>query len=82
MRTCGIDITGWECEDEEDFDQQDKDRGFNDMTPEDQIADLNTRVSGVEDLLGIDPDDEKSLDKVAKALDKAGYEKPEDEEEE
>ena len=69
-------------EDEEDFDQKDKDRGFDDMSTEDQIADLNIRVSGVEGLLGIDPDDEKSLDKVAKALDDAGYEKPEPEEEE
>ena len=70
--------------DEEDYDQEEeeKDRGFNDMTPEDQIADLDSRVSGVEDLLGIDPDDEKSLDRVAKALDDAGYEKPEPEEEE
>ena len=57
-----------------------KDRGFDDMSTEDQIADLNIRVSGVEGLLGIDPDDEKSLDKVAKALDDAGYEKPEPEE--
>ena len=68
-----------------DNDEEMKDRGFDDMSTEDQIADLNIRVSGVEGLLGIDPDDEKSLDKVAKALDDAGYEKPEpkdDEEEE
>ena len=82
-------ITGYihinDDEDEEDFDQQDKDRGFDDMTPEEQIADLNDRVGDVEDLLGIDPDKDASLDQVAKALDKAGYEKPEpkdDEEEE
>ena len=82
-------ITGYihinDDEDEEDFDQQDKDRGFDDMTPEEQIADLNDRVGDVEDLLGIDPDKDASLDDVAKALDKAGYEKPEpkdDEEEE
>ena len=68
--------------DEEEFDQQDKDRGFDDMSPEEQIADLNDRVGDVEDLLGIDPDDDKTLDKVEKALDDAGYEKPEAEEEE
>ena len=81
-------ITGYihiNDEEEEEFDQQDKDRGFDDMTPEEQIADLNDRVGDVEDLLGIDPDKDASLDDVAKALDKAGYEKPEikdDEEEE
>ena len=63
-----------------DNDEEMKDRGFDDMSTEDQIADLNIRVTGVEGLLGIDPDDEKSLDKVAKALDDAGYVKPEPEE--
>jgi len=68
---------------EDDFDAtQDDDRGFFDMSPEEQIADLNTRVSGVEDLLGIDPDDAESLDRVEQALDNAGYVKPEPEEEE
>ena len=69
---------------EDDFDQAEevKDRGFDDMSTEDQISDLNDRVGDVENLLGIDPDDDKSLKKVAKALDDAGYEKPEDEEEE
>ena len=82
-------ITGYihinDEDDEDNFDQQDKDRGFDDMSPEEQIADLNDRVGDVEDLLGIDPDKDSSLDKVAKALDNAGYEKPEtkdDEEEE
>lgn len=69
--------------DEEDFDQTKNDeRGFNDMSPEDQISDLNIRVSGVENLLGIDPDDATTLDDVAKALDDAGYVKPEEEAEE
>lgn len=68
---------------EDDFDAaQEDDRGFFDMSPEEQIADLNTRVTGVESVLGIDPDDEESLDKVEKALDDAGYVKPEPEEEE
>ena len=67
-------------EGELDTDEAMKARGFDDMSTEDQIADLNIRVTGVEGLLGIDPDDEKSLDKVAKALDDAGYEKPEPEE--
>lgn len=68
--------------DEGDFDETpEDDRGFFDMSPEDQIADLNTRVTGVEDLLGIDPDDADTLDQVAKALDDAGYVKPEPDEE-
>ena len=68
---------------EGDFDvEQEADRGFDDMSTEEQIADLNDRVGDVENLLGIDPDDDKTLDKVEKALDDAGYEKPEDEEEE
>lgn len=79
-------ITGYihvnDHEDEEDFDQKDKDRGFDDMNTEDQIADLNDRVGDVENLLGIDPDKAASLDKVAKALDKAGYERPEDKDDE
>lgn len=68
--------------DEEDFDKTKDKRGFNDMSQDDQISDLNTRLSGVEDLLGIDPDDATTLDDVAKALDDAGYIKPEDVEEE
>lgn len=83
-------ITGYihiNDEDEGDFDQEneeEKDRGFDEMSTEDQISDLNNRVGDVENLLGIDPDDDKTLDNVAKALDDAGYEKPEknDEEEE
>lgn len=69
---------------DEDFDKTEEvdDRGFDDMSTEDQIADLNDRVGDVENLLGIDPDDEKSLDKVEKALDDAGYVKPEPEEHE
>ena len=78
-------ITGYikinEPEDEEELEKTD-DRGFYDMSPEEQIADLNTRVSGVEDVLGIDPDDQKSLDRVEQALDDAGYVKPEPEEKE
>lgn len=69
-------------EDELDQAQNADDRGFFDMSPEEQIADLNTRVEGVEDLLGIDPDDETTLDDVAQALDDAGYVKPEEAEEE
>lgn len=78
-------ITGYikinEPEDEEELEKTD-DRGFYDMSPEEQIADLNTRVSGVEDVLGIDPDDQESLDRVEQALDDAGYVKPEPEENE
>ena len=68
--------------DEGDFDNEEEevDRGFDDMSTEDQIADLNDRVNDVENLLGIDPDNDKTLDNVEKALDDAGYEKPEPEE--
>ena len=69
-------------EDELEQEQEKDDRGFFDMSPEEQIADLNNRVEGVEDLLGIDPDDKETLDQVEKALDDAGYVKPEPEEEE
>lgn len=66
---------------EDEFDQEEKDdRGFFDMSPEEQIADLNTRVTGVEDLLGIDPDDAESLDRVEQALDDVGYVKPDPDE--
>lgn len=67
---------------EGDFDENpEDDRGFFDLSPEEQIADLNTRLTGVEDVLGIDPDDEESLDRVEQALDDAGYVKPEPDEE-
>lgn len=69
-------------EEEIEQEQENDDRGFFDMSPEEQIADLNTRVTGVETVLGIDPDDETSLDKVEQALDDAGYVKPELDEEE
>ena len=67
---------------EGDFDENpEDDRGFFDLSPEEQIADLNTRLTGVEDVLGIDPDDEESLDRVEQALDDAGYVKPDPDEE-
>lgn len=79
-------ITGYirinDPEKEEEEQEKNDDRGFFDMSPEEQIADLNTRVEGVEDLLGIDPDDAESLDRVEKALDDAGYVKPDPEAEE
>lgn len=76
-------ITGYihiNPEDEGDFDrenEEERDDEFNALSTEDQIQNLNTRMHGVEDVLGIDPNDEKSLDKVEKALDDAGYERPE-----
>lgn len=76
-------ITGYihiNHDDEGDFDQE-KEQEIRDEFEEtplaDQVANLNVRVMGIEDVLGIDPSDEKSLDKVEKALDDAGYEKPE-----
>lgn len=47
---------------------------------DDRIKDVNDRVEDIEDLLGIDPDDEKSLKKVDKALKDVGYVAPEIEE--
>ena len=43
---------------------------------------INVRMMSIEDVLGIDPDDEKSIDRVEKALDDAGYVKPEPEDDE
>jgi hypothetical protein len=79
-------ITGYihiNDEDEGDFDveqEEEKAREFDNWSTEDQIADLNDRVGDMEELLGIDPDDDKSLDKVEKELDRIGYEKPEPDE--
>lgn len=75
-------ITGYihiNDDEEGDFDveQEEQAREFDELTTDDKLADLNKRVTGVEDVLGIDPDDDKSLDKVEKALNKVGYEKPE-----
>ena len=68
---------------EGDFDQpEEDDRGFDEMSPEEQISDLNVRLTGVENVMGIDPDDPETLDQVAKALDDAGYVRPEPEEKE
>lgn len=81
-------ITGYihiNDEDEGDFDQEneeEKEREFDNLPTDDKLTDLNDRVTDVENLLGIDPDDDKSLDKVEKALDDVGYEKPEMDEEE
>ena len=51
-----------------------------------RIENIKDRVEDIEDLLGINPDDSDSLDKVDKALKDAGYDAPEieidDEEEE
>ena len=80
--TCYIHINP---EDEGDFDRENEKENdeFNDLPTEDKIDILNSRLTDVEDVLGIDPSDEKSVDKVEKALDDVGYENPiKDEEEE
>lgn len=79
-------ITGYihiNKEDEGDFDkdQEEKRDEFDGLTTDDKLTNLNDRMMDIEDVLGIDPSDEKSLDKVDKALKDAGYEKPDNDEE-
>lgn len=62
-----------------DVEQEEQAKEFAELSMEDQLKNLNKRTSDVEGLLGINPDDKKSLDKVEKALDDAGYVKPEPE---
>ena len=63
-----------------------KEKEWNDSSLGDRIENIRDRVEDIEDLLGINPDDSDSLDKVDKALKDAGYDAPEieidDEEEE
>lgn len=63
-----------------------KEKEWNDSSLGDRIENIKDRVEDIEDLLGINPDDSDSLDKVDKALKDAGYDAPEieidDEEEE
>lgn len=81
-------ITGYihiNDDEEGDFDkdnEKEKSRDFDGMTLDDKISDLNKRTSDVENLLGIDPDDDDTLKDVEKALGDAGYVKPDDNEEE
>lgn len=74
-------ITGYIHIDDGDGDDFDtkvaaRNKRFDDMDIEDKVNDLNVRQDHVEVLLGIDPDDDKSLDRVEKALKDAGYERP------
>ena len=68
----------------EEVAQKEKER--NNSSLGDRIENIKDRVEDIEDLLGINPDDSDSLDKVDKALKDAGYDAPEieidDEEEE
>ena len=84
-------ITGYihiNDDDEGDFDKDQEEKRkneFDEMSLEDKLSDLNNRLADIEQVLGINPDDDKSIDKVDKALKDAGYEAPEtkiDEEEE
>lgn len=84
-------ITGYihiNDDEEGDFDKEQEEKRkneFDEMSLEDKLSDLNNRLSDIEQVLGINPDDNKSIDKVDKALKDAGYEAPEtkiDEEEE
>lgn len=63
-----------------------KEKEWNNSSLGDRIENIKDRVEDIEDLLGINPDDSDSLDKVDKALKDAGYDAPEieidDEEEE
>lgn len=84
-------ITGYihiNDDEEGDFDKEQEEKRkneFDEMSLEDKLSDLNKRLADIEQVLGINPDDDKSIDKVDKALKDAGYEAPEikiDEEEE
>lgn len=84
-------ITGYihiNDDEEGDFDKEQEEKRkneFDEMSLEDKLSDLNNRLADIEQVLGINPDDDKSIDKVDKALKDAGYEAPEtkiDEEEE
>ena len=84
-------ITGYihiNDDEEGDFDKEQEEKRnnkFDEMSLEDKLSDLNDRLADIEQVLGINPDDDKSIDKVDKALKDAGYEAPEtkiDEEEE
>jgi hypothetical protein len=55
---------------------------FNEMDPDEKIDDLNRRLTGVENVLGIDPDDEDTLDKAMKISKDLGFETIEDEDDE
>ena len=63
-----------------------KEKEWNDSSLGDRIENIRDRVEDIEDLLGVNPDDSDSLEKVDKALKDAGYDAPEieidDEEEE
>lgn len=48
---------------------------------DDKLDDLNRRLEDVENTLGIDPDDEKSLEKAQKKAEKLGFDVIEDEDE-
>ena len=79
-------ITGYvhiNNDEEGDFDveQEEQAKEFAEMSMEDQLKNLNKRTADVEGVLGIDIKDEKSIDKVEKALDDAGYVKPKPEKE-
>ena len=84
-------ITGYihiNDDEEGDFDKEQEEKRkneFDEMSLEDKLSDLNNRLADIEQVLGINPNDDKSIDKVDKALKDAGYEAPEikiDEEEE
>lgn len=63
-----------------------KEKEWNNSSLGDRIENIRDRVEDIEDLLGVNPDDSDSLEKVDKALKDAGYDAPEieidDEEEE
>lgn len=69
--------------DDGDFDNDEVEISrFDNIAPEDKMDDLNKRLEDVEDTLGIDPDDEKSLDKAKKKAKKLGFDVIDDEDKE
>ena len=77
-------ITGYihiDDENDEDFDKMvdDKNKEKKKSSIKKKIEDLEDRTTDIENVLGIDPDDKESIDKVEDALKDAGYVKPEPE---
>lgn len=64
--------------DGDDFDQkvEDENKEKKKNSIKNRIEDLEDRTRDIENVLGIDPDDRGSIDRVDNALKDAGYEKP------
>lgn len=65
--------------DDGDFDNDDVEISrFDQIDPDDKLDDLNRRLEDIENTLGIDPDDEETLDKVKDKAKELGFDVIED----